>query len=143
VSDKQSLLSNFLKYYSSSTCGVNVTAINLAGNEKKNVGKKASNPRKRFKGPMPATDVVVNCQNVFGVGAFHSKPTQQAGQQSSAQYGTLAPVTSQQPIQTQVQASATSVDPSRPFSFLDFLHDDDLSFGMLNTFPQQHSFTRM
>lgn len=39
----------------------------MAGKQDPNVGRKKSNPRKRLKGPMPSTEIVVNCHDVFGL----------------------------------------------------------------------------
>jgi len=39
----------------------------MAGQQDPNVGRKKSNPLKRFKGPMPNVETVVSCKNVFGL----------------------------------------------------------------------------
>ena len=66
VSEKEGLLTKYVDAFNSET-SLNITSINMAGKQDPNVGRKKSNPRKRFKGPMPSTETVVSCQNVFGV----------------------------------------------------------------------------
>ena len=64
VSEKQGLLTKYLDALNRST-SLNITSINMAGKQDPNVGRKRSNPRKRFKGPMPNVETVVSCKNVF------------------------------------------------------------------------------
>ena len=66
VSEKQGVLTKYLDAFNRST-SLNITSINVAGKQDPNVGRKKSNPRKRFKGPMPNVETVVSCKNVFGL----------------------------------------------------------------------------
>ena len=66
ISEKQGLLTKYLDALNRST-GLNITSINMASKQDPNVGRKRSNPRKRFKGPMPNVETVVSCKNVFGL----------------------------------------------------------------------------
>ena len=45
----------------------------MAGKQDPDVGRKKNNPRKRFKGPTPHSDVTITCENVFGVSAKQSQ----------------------------------------------------------------------
>ena len=45
---------------------LNVTKINVGGKQDRYcVGRKPIQPRKRFKGPMPQSEVVIECQKVL------------------------------------------------------------------------------
>ena len=66
VSEKQGPLTKYLDAFKRNT-SLNLTSINMAGKQDPNVGRRKSNPRKRFKGPMPSAETVVSCQNVFGL----------------------------------------------------------------------------
>ena len=79
VCEKQGLLSQFLQYYSTKNSSVNLTNINLGNKQdRRSVGRKPNQPRKRFKGPMPQNEVVVECQKVFGSNpSTHSKAESQ------------------------------------------------------------------
>lgn len=66
VSEKEGLLTKYVDAFNSGT-SLNITSINMASKQDPNVGRKKSNPRKRFKGSMPSTETVVSCQNVFSV----------------------------------------------------------------------------
>ena len=68
VSEKQGVLTKYLDVFNRRT-SLNITSINVAGKQDPNVGRKKSNPRKRFKGPMPNVETVVSCKNVFGLTA--------------------------------------------------------------------------
>ena len=66
VCEKVGLLSQFLQCYSVKKPRLNLTKINLGGKQDRHsVGRKPNQPRKRFKGPMPQSEVVVECQKVF------------------------------------------------------------------------------
>ena len=66
VCEKAGLLSQFLQYYSAEKRRLNLTKINLGGNQDRHyVGRKPNQPRKRFKGPMPQNEVVIECQKVL------------------------------------------------------------------------------
>lgn len=64
LSEKEGLLTKYVDAFNSGA-SLNVTSINMAGKQDPNVGRKKSNPRKRFKGPMPSTETVVSCQKGF------------------------------------------------------------------------------
>ena len=66
VSEKQGVLTKYLDAFNRSS-SLNITSINVAGKQDPKVGRKKSNPRKRFKGPMPNVETVVSCKNVFGL----------------------------------------------------------------------------
>ena len=61
VSEKQGVLTKYLDAFNRST-SLNITSINVADKQDPNVGRKKSNPRKRFKGPMPNVETVVSCK---------------------------------------------------------------------------------
>ena len=66
ISEKQGVLTKYLDAFNRST-SLNITSINVAGKQDPNIGRKKSNPRKRFKGPIPNVETVVSCKNVFGL----------------------------------------------------------------------------
>ena len=66
VCEKVGLLSQFLQYYSAKKRKLNLTKINLGDKQDRHyVGRKPNQPRKRFKGPMPQSEVVIECQKVL------------------------------------------------------------------------------
>lgn len=135
VSEKQALLTEYLDFYKRKT-SLNITSINMAGKQDPNVGRKKSNPRKRFKGPMPRTDTVVSCQNVFGLSAreqsqapatqhlMQSVPTSTSTRSSFDNQGAAG--TPNVFVYGDTPASNAS---DRPFSFLaELLNDEPATF---------------
>ncbi|KAJ7387479.1 hypothetical protein OS493_000809 [Desmophyllum pertusum] len=139
VCEKEGLLEQFLQYYSGKKQRVNLTSLNLGGKQNRlSVGRKPNQPRKRFKGPMPQSEVVVECQKVF---ANKSSVINQGASfmpELSENYVPSRVQTLQrETVSSEIPGPANNLtaensqlprfdEPGRQFSFLEFLYDTNV-----------------
>ena len=139
VCEKQGLLSQFLQYYSTKKSSVNLTNINLGNKQDhRSVGRKPNQPRKRFKGPMPQNEVVVECQKVFASNSStHYRAESQLSDAENHASSHFHSFEHDERFSTGIPGSAfrhstersqvpSFDEPGRPFSFLEFLYDTNV-----------------
>jgi len=139
VCEKQCLLSQFLLYYSSTNSSVKLTNINLGDKEDRRcVGRKPNQPRKRSKGPVLQNEVVVKCRKVFASNSSaHYKAASQLSDAQNHASSHLQSFEHDERFSTDIPGSAfrhstersqvsSFEEAGRQFSFLGFIYDTNV-----------------